>query len=66
MLADERPDSFSFREDSLAWRDRKVSVAEVRAARERFVHSFGSCSVDEPIADLRAGGLLPAGEGVVR
>ena len=66
MLADESPGSFSFREDSLAWRDRKVSVAEVRAARERFVHSFGSCSVDEPIGDLRAGGLLPAGEGVGR
>jgi MinD-like ATPase involved in chromosome partitioning or flagellar assembly len=29
-------------------------------ARERFAHSFGSCSFEEPIADLRALGMFPA------
>jgi len=66
LLEDADPASFVFREDTLAWRDRRVSVAETRAAREGFVHAFGSCSVEEPLADLRSLGLLPAVVEVAR
>jgi hypothetical protein len=39
---------------------------EIAEARERFAHSFGSCSFEEPLADLRALGLLPAAEEVAQ
>ena len=34
------------------------SAAQVREAREKFAHSFGSCSFEEPVRDLEALGLL--------
>jgi hypothetical protein len=58
ILADESPESFRFAEGRLAWRDRSATAEEVRAAREFFATSFGSCSFDEPREDLRALGLL--------
>lgn len=52
-------DSAAFRFDDRAhWRDRSMSVEQVRDARANFLHAFGSCSFDEPVADLRALGLL--------
>ncbi|HEV3086626.1 MAG TPA: hypothetical protein VGX96_05300 [Candidatus Elarobacter sp.] len=40
-----------------AWRDVRVEAEQIAAARERCV-SFGSCSWDEPVNDLRELGLL--------
>ena len=57
MLEDENPDSFSFTQDSFAWREWKIEVERLRY-RRRFVASFGSCSFDEPREDLRALKLL--------
>ncbi len=64
LLADEDPHGFELSDAGLAWRGREVSVAEVAAGRRYAVRSFGSCSVAEPVADLRAGGWLdPVEEG---
>ena len=57
MLEDENAASFSFGEDSFAWREWKIDVERLRY-RRRFVASFGSCSFDEPREDLRALNLL--------
>ena len=50
--------AFSF-DERAHWRDQSLSVAQIREARLNFMHSVGSCSFDEPVADLKALGLLP-------
>jgi hypothetical protein len=57
MLDDEDPSSFSFTDDSFAWRDWKISAERIAIHRE-LVTSLGSCSFDEPREDLRALKLL--------
>lgn len=51
--------AFQFSDTELNWRGRRLSTAEIAAARRDFAHSFGSCSFEEPVADLRALGWLP-------
>jgi hypothetical protein len=57
LLMDEDPSHFSF-VGGVAWQDRAASPAQVAATRREGVLSFGSCSFDEPRADLRALGWL--------
>ena len=57
MLADEDAGSFVFTEEMFRWRDWKISTAQI-TQRRRLVTSLGSCSFDEPRADLRALGLF--------
>jgi hypothetical protein len=66
VLVEERADAFEFGPTGLAWRRRFLKFDEIATARERFAHSFGSCSFDEPLADLRGLGLLPAAEETAR
>ena len=60
VLVEERATAFEFGPTGLGWRRRSVRFDEIAEARERFAHSFGSCSFEEPIADLRALGMFPA------
>ena len=48
------PESFEFSDDSLTWRGRSLGTAQIAAARRDFAHSFGSCSFEEPVGDLKA------------
>lgn len=64
VLCEERASAFEFGPTGLAWRNRFLKFDEIADARERFAHSFGSCSFEEPLADLRALGLLPESEEV--
>src|SRR5438874_7762812 len=57
MLEDENADSFSFTDESFAWREWKIDIKRLQD-RRKFVTSFGSCSFDEPREDLRALGFL--------
>jgi hypothetical protein len=57
ILLDENPASFRFGEDGFRWRGWHATTAEMEAARRQVV-SFGSCSFDEPVHDLRGLGLL--------
>jgi hypothetical protein len=52
------PESFEFLDDSLTWRGRRLGTAQMAAARRDFAHSFGSCSFEEPVGDLKALGWL--------
>jgi hypothetical protein len=58
LLVDEAAGSFRVADDGIAWRDRRLTVGEIRQARDTFAHAFGSCSFDEPLADLRELGFL--------
>ena len=46
--------------DTLAWNRLAARPEQVEAARERVALAYGSCSFDEPTADLRALGWLDA------
>jgi hypothetical protein len=53
-------DATAFRFDARAhWKNRSLSAAQVIEARKDFIHSFGSCSFEEPVEDLQNLGLLP-------
>lgn len=58
ILDDDRPEHFVFDDEGANWRDVRASTVEIAAARQQFMISFGSCSFDEPRADLRALGWL--------
>ncbi len=58
MLLEEEPDSFVPSDDSIQWRQRRFSVATLLALRQDFAISFGSCSFEEPLADLRKLGWM--------
>ncbi len=64
VLLEERAAAFEFGPTGLTWKKRFMRFDQIAAARERFAHSFGSCSFEEPLADLRTLGLLPAAEEV--
>ena len=58
-LLDERdPTAFHVSDDGIRWRDWLVPVADIRAARARAANSFGSCSFEEPIHDLKQLAML--------
>lgn len=64
ILVEERVAAFDFGPTGLTWRKRFLRFEDIAVARERFAHSFGSCSFDEPIAELRALGLLATTEEI--
>jgi hypothetical protein len=58
ILEDERAEDFVFDDSSFQWRGIPIYLETMQRVRERFVTSFGSCSFEEPIADLQHLGLL--------
>ena len=58
MLREQDPRAFVLDDDRLAWRDRRLATEAIASVRRDFATSFGSCSFAEPVADLRALGLL--------
>lgn len=58
LLEDEFAESFEFTDGGITWhRDYILTVAQIARARQSIV-SFGSCSFDEPVADLQEMKLL--------
>src|SRR6185503_5093525 len=53
ILEETAAGAFRFGDSALQWRDHSLSVEQIRAARRDFAHSFGSCSFEEPVSDLR-------------
>ncbi|MGK7371706.1 MAG: hypothetical protein ACNS64_15950 [Candidatus Halalkalibacterium sp. M3_1C_030] len=58
ILKEEDPDQFSFTEESFMWRDLSISADDIRELREVAIISFGSCSFEEPLEDLKSLKLL--------
>lgn len=50
--------AFVASEELVSWRGEKFERGEIERMRASFVMSFGSCSFEEPMADLRAMGWL--------
>jgi hypothetical protein len=57
ILAETDPAAFCLKEHA-HWRDWSLGTEQIREGRQRFVHSVGSCSFDEPVQELKALGLL--------
>jgi hypothetical protein len=51
-------ESLSFTDDAISWSGHRITAAEITTARHTFAISFGSCSFEEPVADLKALRLL--------
>ena len=57
ILGETDPRAFTFDDGGVTWRDRRVTTDELKSMRQ-FATSFGSCSFEEPIEDLKELGLL--------
>jgi hypothetical protein len=57
IVADEDAGHFMFDDDAFRWKGHRMTVEQIITARAQVV-SFGSCSFDEPCADLRELGWL--------
>lgn len=58
LLEEQSIHSFHFTETAISWRQHTLSLAALERSRQQFFHSFGSCSIQEPIDDLRTLRLL--------
>lgn len=58
ILEDEVADNFSFDDAGFQWKRMPIETETIQRVRQRFVTSFGSCSFEDPIADLVGLGLL--------
>ncbi|MGA7617309.1 MAG: hypothetical protein WBX15_19265 [Thermoanaerobaculia bacterium] len=53
LLEERDPGAFRIEESSLSWRDHTLQNDELAASRNEFAISFGSCSFDEPMNEIR-------------
>jgi hypothetical protein len=58
VLTEEDPRAFDFTDDAASWRGHDVSTHDLLRVRREFAISFGSCSFEEPVADLKELGWL--------
>lgn len=58
LLLEESPQSFEFSDHRIAWAGHALTTPEIAGTRRNLAISFGSCSFEEPVADLKALGLL--------
>jgi len=59
LMEEEFDEIFQFDESGIRWRgEHLLGLTEIEALRNRGIESFGSCSFDEPVADLQGLGLL--------
>lgn len=58
VLEESNPKAFVFTNSGVTWRDKPIDLARLARVRETFAVSFGSCSFEEPIADLKSLGWI--------
>ena len=58
VLQESSPQAFQVGEREISWQGHRLDNAALRAAREKTIISFGSCSFTEPLEDLQALRLL--------
>jgi hypothetical protein len=59
VLEDTTIRNFRFAEDTLDWCRQTLSTEQIAESRRDFAHSFGSCSFEEPVSELRELDLIP-------
>jgi hypothetical protein len=45
--------NFQFTADAILWNNHRLSIAEIEEARQGLFRSFGSCSFQEPVDNLK-------------
>jgi hypothetical protein len=58
LLLEESIDRICFAHDHIAWNGHTLTTAAISAMRAEFAISFGSCSFEEPVSDLKLLHLL--------
>jgi hypothetical protein len=58
IIEESSPGAFIFGDDDVSWRSHRLAARHIESLRRNVALSFGSCSFDEPIADLREMNLL--------
>ena len=58
VLQESSIESFQFKADGMAWSNHQLNLSELEQVRQQFFRSFGSCSFEEPINDLKELKLL--------
>jgi hypothetical protein len=59
VMEEEFDEVFKFYGQSITWRnEHRLNTWQIESLRKKGIHSFGSCSFDEPIADLQKLGVL--------
>ena len=58
VMEEEFAEVFRFEDQSASWRDFSLNTFQLAALRKHGIQSFGSCSFDEPVADLQKLGIL--------
>jgi len=58
ILLEENPRAFAFDNAGAWWRDRRITIEELTRVRTSVAISFGSCSFQEPVSDLKEIGWL--------
>ena len=52
VLEEEDPSAFSFLDDAIVWRGKRIDAEQIQASRAELAISFGSCSFGEPVEEL--------------
>ncbi|MBS1809571.1 MAG: hypothetical protein JST84_15535 [Acidobacteria bacterium] len=58
LLAEKSPEAFTFDQEGVQWRRHRLTAKQLEVARQQIFLAFGSCSFEEPIAELKALQLL--------
>ncbi|MBF2004513.1 MAG: hypothetical protein IGS49_03335 [Chlorogloeopsis fritschii C42_A2020_084] len=58
LLKESSIEALQITQDSISWQDYQLNLVEIEQTRQKFFRSFGSCSFDEPIDDLKKLKLL--------
>ncbi|MCP6758522.1 MAG: hypothetical protein NHB32_07095 [Fischerella sp. CENA71] len=58
ILQNFNSNSFQFTDNAITWRDYHLNIGEIEQVRQYFFRSFGSCSFQEPVDDLKELKLL--------
>jgi hypothetical protein len=58
LLLEEQATELKFTPEGVSWRGKHLDNSAIESARAKFAIAFGSCSFEEPIADLQQLGLL--------
>ena len=58
VLGEEDVKAFGFASDGASWREHKLTHHQLLNARSEFVISFGSCSFEEPLDELKSFNLI--------
>lgn len=58
LLNERSPAAFQWGKSALKWGSYRLTVKQIRAAREEFAIGFGSCSFAEPVNELKALGWI--------